>query len=249
MAWDNTKQILRPKKNIKPFSADSIENERTIFGSTQFSNDLESNLSEEYELGWEYLEAENKTNPSMEDFNAVMFTNSLLTSYIFQQGVVEWSTNQSYFTNSIAKKGATLYKSLTGEDETPNIGNDPEEEGSSNWEKVLFQSVGGLSIGSIQQSMLTESQFQTFNGPEWVLWNSALDITGTALADALGTNTLADASGKVFRNVGGNAAPLGEAQLQDTAVNGLSAGAHSHSAGDLKLWVAGNGSTTDVGEA
>ena len=79
----------------------------------------------------------------------------------------------------------------------------------------------GFAIGSIQQSILTEEQFQNENGSQWVLWGASTDISGTKLADIIGSDTLPDATGRVFRNAGGNAAALGQVQDQETAVNGL----------------------------
>ena len=232
MVWDVNKKIIRPNKNVIPFAGNASSGQRNVFGTTSESDNLETNLSTEYELGWEFL---SDLPPTKQDYNGAQFTNSLLASYIFQQGVVEWSTNQSYFTNSIVSHNGAIYISTTGEDGTPNIGNDPEND-TGDWinPEGSKPTVFIYAIGSIQQSILSEEAFKSLNGANWVLWDSNTDITGTDLASIIGIDTLPDASGRVFRNAGGNAAPLGELQDDATALNGLLDVGHTHVSSNLK---------------
>lgn len=78
-----------------------------------------------------------------------------------------------------------------------------------------------FAIGSIQQSVLTEVQFQAQQSDKWVLMDGR-DITGSALAGITGWANLPDASGRFLRSSGGDADPtVGGLQSQATAVNGL----------------------------
>lgn len=78
-----------------------------------------------------------------------------------------------------------------------------------------------FAVGSVQQSILDEADFQAEMGStDWVLWGAATDITGSKLAAYVG-NTLPDASGKFLRNVGTNAAAVRVSQGFATAEGNL----------------------------
>ena len=229
MVWDINKKIIRPNKDIIPFAGNASAGERTTFGTTSESDNLEENLNANYFRGWG-INPDN-TPPTVQDFAGSQFTVSLLNDYIYQCGIPEWDINQIYFKDSIAIYQGYLYISTTGDETQPNIGNSPLN--TDSWALPEGGGISTLTIGSIQQSILTEEQFQAEAGPEWILWADNTEITGTALASILGIDTLPDASGRVFRNVGGNAAPLGEVQSEATAVNSLVAN-HSHSGDTFK---------------
>lgn len=110
---------------------------------------------------------------------------------------------------------------------------------------------GQWAVGSIQQSLLTEAQFQTEMGTEWVLMDGQ-SIAGSKLASIIGDN-LPDATtnGAFLRCEGGNAQSLaatiaGTVQAEATAKNGLansassvsgtalSAGNHTHTVNTVK---------------
>lgn len=69
-----------------------------------------------------------------------------------------------------------------------------------------------LVIGTIQTSLLTQSQFQSLQGNCWVKMEGQ-DILGTDLANLTGMSQLPDASGKFLRTTGGSAPALGVVQL------------------------------------
>ena len=142
MSWDINKKVGRPKKSIKPFGSDAQTGERTVFGSNSISDELEENLSVDFERGWGIVPQESP--PTRQDFNAGMFTNSLLASYLFQQGVPEWDSNQAYFINSIVQKDGQLFVSTDGTDGSANIGNDPAE--GAKW--VVVSGGGGGGSGT-----------------------------------------------------------------------------------------------------
>lgn len=65
-----------------------------------------------------------------------------------------------------------------------------------------------MPVGTIVQSMLTETQFQALNGTAWVLAYGQ-SITGSVYADITGTSTAPDLRGRVIAgkdNMGGSAA-------------------------------------------
>lgn len=68
-----------------------------------------------------------------------------------------------------------------------------------------------LSVGTIQQSLLTENQFQSLQGNCWVTMLGQ-DVTGTDYHSIIGKTSSPNASGKSLRNVGGNATSLGNYQ-------------------------------------
>lgn len=72
------------------------------------------------------------------------------------------------------------------------------------------------SVGSLQQSILEESEFLLKAGPCWKMLNNSnganIDITGSTLAGLLGKNTLANIRGTFLANAGGGSSSLGSIQ-------------------------------------
>ena len=93
--------------------------------------------------------------------------------------------------------------------------------------KAVHAEKNQFAVGSIQQSILTQKQFQNLMGDGWVLcdgasqWNQ-VPIRETSYGKITGRSALPDCRGKFIRTVGGNAAVLGDSQGESTAVNGLS---------------------------
>ena len=123
MSWDINKKLKRPNKTVKPFGSDAQTGERTVFGSNTISDDIDENLSVEYERGWGIVPRESP--PTRQDFAGSMFTSSNLSAYLYQQGIAEWDSNQTYFLHSVCQAGGQIYISTEGDDGSPNIGNDP----------------------------------------------------------------------------------------------------------------------------
>ena len=68
MSWDiNKKKSRRAKKSIKPFGSDAQTGERTVFGSNSISDELEENLSVDFERGWGIVPQD--APPTRQDFN------------------------------------------------------------------------------------------------------------------------------------------------------------------------------------
>lgn len=104
--------------NVVPFADESTSTNRTVFGSETQSDDIDDNLNSDFKKGWEIVGLND--NPTREDFNAMGYTLGYLTSYLYQNGVAEYSSLQEYKTNSVAiGDNGNIYQSLVDN----NIGN------------------------------------------------------------------------------------------------------------------------------
>jgi hypothetical protein len=113
--------------NVVPFASNSTGTNRTLFGSIAQSDDIDSNINTDFKLGWEIV-GSNEV-PTKQDFNALGYTSTLLTAYLYQKGIPEWDTNQEYHTGSKAVgSDGMVYTSLTDS----NTGNDPVSD-LTNW--------------------------------------------------------------------------------------------------------------------
>lgn len=103
-------------------------------------------------------------------------------------------------------------------------------------------------VGSVQMSILTESEFQSLSGNCWVQMDQSINLSGTDLANHTTITNIPDASGLFFRNSGGLANPLGQTQgdairniIGKTAIGefngnqqtGAFSGRHSYSNGSV----------------
>ena len=144
-------EITRYNGNIKPFAADALSLERTVFGDTAQSDTLADNINAEWFRGWGIVGVNEL--PTKQDFNAAMYTSTALTAYLYQMGVPEWNTSQEYFTGSITNEGGTLYKAVQD-----NTGEQPSLDDGSNWEQIG----GGFTISGLTQETPTQSDFIPF---------------------------------------------------------------------------------------
>jgi len=122
-------KIVRPNLNIEAFAINAQGTERTVFGGTTQSDDLETNLTAGYARGWGIVATGSK--PTSQDFNAQGFTATQLISYLFQNGVPEWASNQEYHAGSFINVDGVIYRSLIDN----NIGNDPTSS-TAEWQSV-----------------------------------------------------------------------------------------------------------------
>ena len=70
--------------------------------------------------------------PRLEDLNALFFIITSQLAYLMEAGTPEWLATQEYWIGSRARIGQKVYMSLTGEDEAPNVGNNPASD-AINW--------------------------------------------------------------------------------------------------------------------
>ena len=137
---------------VVPFASGASSGERTIFGDwSTSSDDINANLNADFIAGWENgLEGTLNPYPPSQYFNAALYTVSSLVSYLYQQGVAEWNTNQDYLLNSycIASNGK-IYRAKTGTTGSPNNGNNPISD-AINWDSLDSKFVDLLSNQTIE---------------------------------------------------------------------------------------------------
>ncbi|MCT7432490.1 hypothetical protein N5T66_04285 [Aliarcobacter cryaerophilus] len=128
-------KLERVNANVEPFAINSPNGNRYAFGTTNSTDNINDNYNENIKKGFG---TSPNDFPELEDFNALMFTESYLSGYLYQEGVPEWNDKQKYYVNSITKgSNGELYKSLSGTAENPNVGNNPTIVGSAAWKSIL----------------------------------------------------------------------------------------------------------------
>ncbi|HGK8567733.1 TPA: hypothetical protein ACJ753_004561, partial [Yersinia enterocolitica] len=121
-------KIERYTGNLQAFGSAAQGVERTLFGETSQANDLTSQITSAFLRGWGIVGP--SENPSMEDFNAAMYTMSQFIAYQHQMGIPEWDALQEYYSGSICVRNGEAYLSLVDS----NIGSAPP---SAKWTSVL----------------------------------------------------------------------------------------------------------------
>jgi len=119
-------KIDRYAGNLPAFASGATGTERTIFGEVTQANDLTSQINADFLRGWGIIGPSDE--PSIQDFNAAMYTHGQLLAYLHQAGVPEYQAAQEYFIGSATQYGGSIYLSLTA----GNIGNQPDVS-PSNW--------------------------------------------------------------------------------------------------------------------
>ncbi|WP_051488702.1 hypothetical protein [Aliarcobacter lanthieri] len=144
-------KLNRVDANLVPFAKNNANGYRFVFGTDVISDDINVNYNANILKGWGTSPNE---FPEVEDFNALAYTSTYLTSYLFQAGIPEWNEKQEYYINSIVKaSNGILYRSITGTDGNPNVGKNPLTD-SVNWKNdsgVLFED-SKFSIGFVDHS-------------------------------------------------------------------------------------------------
>lgn len=103
-------KIDRYNGNLKAFASEQQTNERTLFGQTAIANDLTSQVTAQFLRGWGIVGPSDQ--PSLQDFNAAMYTNGQLLAYLHQMGVAEYNATQEYYLGSVTQVGGVIYISL-----------------------------------------------------------------------------------------------------------------------------------------
>lgn len=158
--------------HVVPFADNATATNRTIFGDVTQSDDIDDNLNADFKIGWEIVGIND--NPTKQDFNALAYTLGNLISYLYQQGIAVWNTNQKYYVGSrcIGSDGL-VYKALTGTEPSPNTGNNPVGD-ATNWEwdlknlvdKSTAQTIAGIKTFSsfpITPSSAPTTNYQVAN--------------------------------------------------------------------------------------
>lgn len=112
-------KIVRYNGNLVPFASGSLGTERTIFGEVTQANDITSQFTADFLRGWGIVGPSDQ--PTLQDFNAVSYTNGLILAYLHQMGIAEYNALQEYHLGSITQTGGVVYSSLINN----NTGNTP----------------------------------------------------------------------------------------------------------------------------
>ncbi len=109
---------------------------KEIGGTLVYSTDPAVIQTAAWTLGWSAAQYEGVFAPYFQDRNAVDLVIFYQLAYILQQGIAEWDSGTTYYTNSIVQNGGDLYISLVD----GNVGNTPPA-GASNsyWGILLFR--------------------------------------------------------------------------------------------------------------
>lgn len=136
-------KIVRYNGNLKAFASEQLTNERTLFGQVTIANDLTSQITAQFLRGWGIVGPSDQ--PSLQDFNAAMYTNGQLLAYLHQMGVAEYNAGQEYFIGSVTQTGGVLYMSLTD----ANIGNTPSSS-PVNWKAFTADQATEVALGLVK---------------------------------------------------------------------------------------------------
>lgn len=176
-------KITRQTQQI--FAGQAPSDELAVFGSMKtgtpvYSNEISQLQSSDYQQGWQNAIITDKA-PFLEEMNGVQYGFSKQLAYLFQQGMPEWDSGTTYYTNSRAMgSDGNIYKSLIDD----NIGNNPITDSGTNWVKDS-SSGAGMPVGTIfshtcsasfipENSLpcngteYTQSQFPTFYN-DWLV--------------------------------------------------------------------------------
>ncbi|EPV4284639.1 hypothetical protein ACV54C_000342 [Yersinia enterocolitica] len=131
-------KIERYTGNLRAFGSNAQGLERTLFGEETQGDDLTSQVTNSFLRGWGIVGP--SENPSMEDFNAAMYTMSQFIAYQHQMGIPEWDALQEYYSGSICVRAGETYSSLVN----GNVGSAPP---SVKWTPVLTTKNGLENLG------------------------------------------------------------------------------------------------------
>ena len=123
--------MKRVDANLIPFAKNNPSGYRFAFGTDTATDDINVNYNDNIKKGWGTTPNE---FPEVEDFNAMAYTSSYLTAYLYQMGISEWNNKQNYrqYSRVIGSDGI-VYKAKIGTDLAPNVNNNPTTD-STNWE-------------------------------------------------------------------------------------------------------------------
>lgn len=197
-------KIARYAGNLRAFGSNAQGLERTVFGGNTQADDLTSQVTAAFLRGWGIVGP--SENPSMEDFNAAMYTLSQLISYLHQMGIPEWNEEQEYYTGSVCIRSGEIYQSV----KDSNLGSEPP---SANWNLVLNSknalSALGLNSGSPAigipffwpSSALPNTVMPEWSNMVFLKWNGASFSATTypKLALVIPSLTLTESRGEFLR--------------------------------------------------
>lgn len=106
-------------------------------GSPAYSGDLGTIQSlSTFEQGLNGAVIGNRS-PAIQDLNGLFYLLTGQIAYLLQNGIPEWDSGTTYYTNQICRVGTVLFVSLTNS----NVGNDPTTD-TNNWSPYFAKATG-----------------------------------------------------------------------------------------------------------
>lgn len=93
-------KIDRYGGNLEAFASEAQGQERTVFGTETIDDTLTAQINALFKRGWGTVSATD--SPTLQDFNAAMYTATQLLAYLHQVGIAEWNQNQLYYAGASA---------------------------------------------------------------------------------------------------------------------------------------------------
>lgn len=138
------------RKDVKIFAEDcdntlvaEFRTEDEVLGTASYSRDPDMIQNANYSQGW--VEDTDNLNTKIygEDLNAVNYVLSYLLKYLYENGIAEWKSTTTYYTNSITRVDDVLYISLIDD----NTGNDPTNTVGC-WRAVVLDTITSTIAGA-----------------------------------------------------------------------------------------------------
>lgn len=218
-------KIERYAGNLRAFGSNAQGLERTLFGETTQADDLTSQVTSSFLRGWGIVGP--SENPSMEDFNAAMYTMSQFIAYQHQMGIPEWDALQEYYSGSICVRNGEAYLSLVDS----NIGSAPP---SAKWTSVLTAKNALANISGFLKSSNNLSEIAAAGSVAQAAAQANIGLTPSKFSGRL-LNT------QTFTSTGTYTPTAGTAYIEVEAVGGGGA------SGSLSATGAGQGGITVPG--
>lgn len=142
-------KIVRYNGNLQAFASAAIGTERTLFGEVTQADDLTSQFTADFFRGWGIVGPSDQ--PTLEDFNAAMYTNGQLSAYLHQIGIAEYNAAQEYHIGSLCNVAGVVYSSLIN----TNVGNTPASS-PAQWRELYAPATETLR-GSVELATAAET--------------------------------------------------------------------------------------------
>ncbi|EPB8107265.1 hypothetical protein ACRSR6_003702 [Yersinia enterocolitica] len=197
-------KIERYAGNLRAFGSNAQGLERTLFGETTQADDLTSQVTSSFLRGWGIVGP--SENPSMEDFNAAMYTMSQFIAYQHQMGIPEWDALQEYYSGSICVRNGEAYLSLVDS----NIGSAPP---SAKWTSVLTAKNALANISGFLKSANNLSEIAASGSVAQAAAQANIGLTASKFSGRL-LNT------QTFTSTGTYTPTAGTAYIEVEAVGG-----------------------------
>lgn len=245
-------KIVRYNGNLLAFASSALGTERTLFGEITQANDLTSQFTADFLRGWGIVGPSDQ--PTLEDFNAAIYTNGQLSAYLHQIGIAEYNAAQEYHLGSLCNVAGVVYWSRIN----TNVGNAPASS-PTQWRELYSQATetirGSASVatqalaeaGADDTTMMTPLKtaqaFASKNSKDGIAGshsNLKLSATGTSAPVTITADAVCVKNAAFEQKV---ISPVSlSASLAASGVNGLDTGVSAVSTW-YSVWVIWNGVT------